>query len=186
MTQQDRPTRRASAVGLALVPLALAACHSQPSVEAKNETPQAVASKVAASGIRLDPGRWEATSQVEKIDMPGITPQVREMMNKSMSKTSFASCLTPAQAAKPEAGFFQNKGDNCKFNSFSMENGKIDGVLVCSGAQQKQTMTMSGTYSPDAYSMHIEINGDTPRGAMSMAVSTSAKQVGKCRGNEDS
>ncbi len=169
---------------LLVLPLALAGCHSSPSVDAKNASPEDVAKKLASSGLHLDPGRWEATAEVEKFDMPGMTPQMRDTITKSMKKTTFATCLTPAQAEKPDAGFFQSKNTACKFDTFTMADGKIDAKMTCNDHQAKQTMIMSGTYSADSYKMHMDMNGNSPGGSMSMAVSTSASRVGACKGDE--
>jgi hypothetical protein len=177
---------RAKSWALLALPLALAACNKGPSVEAKNETPQAVASKVAASGLRMSPGRWEASTEVEKFDMPGMTPEMRDMMKKNLKKTAFAACLTPEQAAKPNAGFFESKNNDCKFDNFSMAGGKIDATMTCAQAGVKQTMKMSGDYTPDSYKIHMEMNGSTQGQAMSMAMTTAAKRVGACKGNEGS
>jgi hypothetical protein len=173
-------------LALLALPLALAGCHSGPSVDAKNATPEDVAKKVASSGLHLDPGRWEATAEVQKFDMPGMTPQMRDTVSKSMKKTTFASCLTPEQAAKPDAGFFESKNTACKFDTFKMADGKIDAKMTCSDHDAKQTMIMSGTYSANSYDMHMDMNGSNQGGTMSMSVNTSAKRVGACKGNENS
>jgi hypothetical protein len=173
-------------LALLALPLALAGCHSSPSVDARNATPEEVAKKVETSGLRLDPGRWEATAEVDKFDMPGMTPQMRDTISKGMKKTTFASCLTPEEAAKPNAGFFQSKNTACKFDTFTMADGKIDAKMTCNDHDTKQTMIMSGTYSANSYNMHMDMNGSSPGGTMSMAVNTSAKRVSACKGNENS
>jgi hypothetical protein len=169
-----------------VLPLALTGCHKR-SVEAQNATPEAVASKIAASGIKPRAGRWEATTQLDKIEVPGMTPQMRAAMEKGMAqKNSFASCLTQAQADKPEAGFFQSKDNRCKFDNFSMSGGKIDAKMRCNEADGQHTMTMAGTYTPESYNIHMDMNGKEGGQAVSMSLSTKANRVGECRGNENS
>ena len=81
--------------------LALGAC-KQEAVVAKDESVEAVANKVAAAKMTPRPGRWEASMKLGKMDIPGMPAEAKAAMNKQMNVTqSFASCLTPEQAAKP-------------------------------------------------------------------------------------
>jgi hypothetical protein len=177
--------RRPSGWALVTVSLVLLGCHSKNSVEAHNETPQAVATKVAQSGIKPRAGRWEATTQVDKMDMPGMTPQAREAMQKAVGrKTTFASCLTQAEADKPEASFFENKNSHCKFDDFSMADGKIDATMTCNENGATRKTTMSGTYASDFYKIRMDMNGTDRGKPMTMSMSTEAHRVGECRGNE--
>src|SRR3954468_22353857 len=87
----------------ALAALSLAGCKKD-SVVAKNESAESVANKVAASDIKLQPGRWESTMKFEKLDMPNMAPQAKAMMEKQMGiSQTFATCLTSEQANQPGA-----------------------------------------------------------------------------------
>jgi Protein of unknown function (DUF3617) len=112
---------------------------------------------------------------------------VREAMQKGLArKTTFASCLTQAQADKPQAGFFQNKDSHCQFDNFSMADGKIDATMTCNENGASRKMTMSGTYTPESYKIHMDMNGTDRGQPMTMSMSSEASRVGECRGDENS
>jgi hypothetical protein len=119
--------------------------------------------------------------------MEGIPPEAKEMMAKAMGKDrTFASCLTKEEAEKPEAKFFGQADERCKYDSFTMGGGKIDAKMSCKSEQGVQKMNMAGTYTPDAYDMTMAINGQGPNGqAMSMTMGISSKHNGECTGKEE-
>ena len=168
--------------------LLLSACNDGDSVTAKNESVESVAAKVAKSDVRPRPGRWESTMKIEKMDMPGLPPEARAMMQKQLaSAQTFTSCLTPEQAAKPNADFFQGKNSGCTYETFAMGGGKIDAVMTCAQNGRNQKVTMTGDYGPEAYAMNVSSTGEMQPGmAMSMAMSISSKRVGDCTGKEES
>ena len=166
--------------------LALGACGSGKTVTATNESVSGVAKKVADSGLKFNPGHWESTMKFIKMDMEGMPPEAKDMMSKMMGKDrTFASCLSKADAEKPEAKFFGQADDRCKYDSFSMGGGKIDSKMSCKSEQGVQAITMAGTYTQDAYDMTMSINGQGPMGkAMSMTMAISSKHNGECTGKE--
>ena len=138
------------AITASLALLALAACDSKDSVAAKNESPEAVAQKVAASDVRPRPGRWQGTFKLESMDMPGMPPQAREAMKKSMGTTqTYFTCLTPEQAAKPDASFFQKSAPGCVYEHFTMAGGKLDAEMTCPAGHGPTKMTMAGSYGDE-------------------------------------
>jgi hypothetical protein len=165
---------------------ALAACNNSDTVEGKNESIESVAKKVAASDLRPRPGRWESTMTIEKLDMPNLPPQAKEVMQKQMGGgQTFATCLTPEQAAKPGADFFQGKDSGCSYDRFSMTGGKVDAVMTCTQQGRTQKVTMAGTYGEEAYTMHLTSEGEAQPGMpMSMVMSVSSKRVGECDRSE--
>ena len=173
-----------------LAPLILAACNSSPSVTAENASVGEVAEKVAkvqGGGAFISPGRWESTMTIREMSVPGLPPEMAEKMKAHMGQAkSFISCLTPEEVKQPKAGFFGGVNEGCKYERFTMGDGKIDGVLKCSGQGMERTMAMSGTYSPDTYSMAVssEGKGQGPA-AMTMKMTLDAKRTGACTGKEE-
>ena len=91
----------------------LAACGSGAQVEAENASVAEVQAKIKdATGApeMLTPDRWESTVRIEKVDVPGMPPELAERMQKAMAGRTSASCLTPEEAKKPAAEFFAGKG----------------------------------------------------------------------------
>lgn len=167
--------------------LALAGCGSGKTVTATNESVSDVAKKVSDAGLHFNPGRWESTMKFVKLEMEGMPPEAKDMMGKMLGKgRTFASCLTKEEAEKPDAKFFGQADERCKYDSFSMGSGKIDAKMTCKAEQGPQTMTMVGNYTADTYQMTMAINGMGPQGkAMSMQMELSAKHNGECTGKEE-
>lgn len=167
--------------------LLVAACGSSDTIDARNETPGAVAARVAASGMMPRPGRWQGTFKVEKLEMAGLPPQASEQMNKSMGMDrSYFTCLTPEQAAKPDARFFQKAAEGCVYDRFTMADGKIDAVMNCKPGAGPTRMTMNGTYNADTYDLKINGSGELAKGmAMNISMAVTSRRVGECNGTEE-
>lgn len=170
----------------ALAALSLAACKKD-TVVAKDESVESVARKVAASDIKPLPGRWESTMKLAKIDMPGLPPEAREAMNQQMGAARTATtCLTPEQAANPNADFFQKGAENCKYDRFAMTGGKIDAVMTCTQDSTAIKMSMAGSYSETAYDIKVRSEGEMEPGMpMAMEMTVASRRVGDCTGSED-
>lgn len=173
-----------------LLPAALVACDSEPTVSAANASAEEVAAKVAAAGAdrRVSPGRWEGTVTITHMAAPGMPPAIAERMKESFAKAhGFASCLTPEEAKRPRGGFFGNEGQDCRYDHFTMEGGTIDAAMTCTIAGAERTMTMHGTYGADAYRMDMTAKGaagENPMQGMEMAMTVEAKRTGPCTGSE--
>jgi len=173
---------------LAGATLLVAGCSSPDSVEAENESAESVAEKVAKSNIRPRPGRWESTMKILKLDIPDMPPEAQQMMKQHMSAAQTSlNCLTPEEAAKPDAEFFQQNSSGCTYENFQMAGGKLDAKMTCEENGAKQMMEMSGTYSEESYNLNVSADGVGPNGqAMSMAMSIASRRVGECTGDEES
>lgn len=167
--------------------LAIAGCNSKSDVEAKNESVAAVASKIAASDIKPRPGRWESNLKIESLDMPGVPPQARDAMNSAMSaKKAYFTCLTPAQANRPDASFFQKAATGCTYDHFTMAGGKLDAEVTCNRGPGPAKMTMQGSYGEDNYAVRVSSQTNMSAGAqMKMTMAISSRRVGECNGTED-
>jgi hypothetical protein len=175
------------ALALLVCASALAACDREPKVDARNASAEDVAEQVADAGgsdIFVRPGKWESRVQVEEFELPGAPPQAKEAMRGMHDKAMVSeSCLTPEEAKRPKEDFFAGKNKNCRYDHFTMGNGKIDAVMKCTGEGMAQTMAMQGSYSPDAYQMRMSMKADAgvgPPGGMTMTMRVDAKRVGEC------
>jgi hypothetical protein len=167
----------------------LAACDSGPRVDARNASVEEVADQLAdAAGSEqfVRPGKWQSRVQIEQFELPGAPPEAAAAMRDMQQHSQVQeSCLTPEEAKRPKEDFFAGEGKNCRYDRFTMGNGKIDAVMKCSGSGMAQTMAMQGTYGPDAYQMRMSINaqaGAGPPGGMTMKMRVDAKRVGECDG----
>ena len=86
--------------------LAAIGCNRSPTVNAKNATPAEVAKKVQESGAdqsMVSAGLWQSKVTIEKLDMPGMPPEMASRMKTMMAQNQahdFQTCLT-AEDVKP-------------------------------------------------------------------------------------
>jgi hypothetical protein len=181
--------------GLMLVgALALAACNKSPQVNEKDASVAQVAKKVREAGGQqsfVRPGLWQSKVTIEQFDMPGMPPEMAGRMKNMMAQNQahgFKTCLTPEDVNKPKEDFFAGKNKECRYDHFTMGDGKIDASMHCGdGKQGTQVMEMAGTYSPDSYQMETSMKADESGesgGGMQMRMRIEAQRVGECTGKE--
>ena len=181
---------RHTAALAAIAALALSACNREPSVEAKNESFESVAKKIATSGIKPQPGRWQSQFKIESMEVPGMPPQGREMMQRQMTPAkSHFTCLTPEQADRPGAEFFQKGATGCTYDHFTMADGKLDAEMTCKRGPGNAKMTMVGSYSADSYDVKVTSQSEMGQSAMKgetmkMVMAIASHRVGECNGTE--
>lgn len=169
--------------------LALAGCNSDPQVSVENASAEDVAQKVEAAGGTdnfVNPGLWQSTVTLDEMTIPGMPPEVAAQMKSVQGRTQVdQQCLTPEQAKRPKEDFFGGK-ENCRYERFTMGNGRIDAVMNCSEGGATQKMTMAGTYSGNAYDMRMEMQaaGASQGSGMGMKMRVDAKRIGECTGKE--
>jgi hypothetical protein len=168
--------------------LPVAACSNDPQVDARNASAEEVANQLAAAGSSdqfVRPGKWQSRIQIEKFEMPGAPPEAAEAM-RGMQRNAqvHESCLTPEEAKRPKEDFFAGGSKDCRYDHFTMGNGKLDAVMKCSTRGIAQTMAMQGTYSPDSYQMRMTMKADAGpvAGGMNMQMRVDAKRIGECDG----
>ena len=176
-----------------LLACALAACGNEPEIDARNASAEEVAAEVAkARGSEqfVRPGKWQSRVQIEEFSLPGAPASVANAMRGANDRSTVQeSCLTPEEAKRPKEDFFAGRGKNCRYDHFTMANGKIDAVMQCSGKSAAETMTMAmqGSYSPDTYQMRMSMKADAgsgPAGGMTMKMRVDAKRIGDCDGKD--
>ncbi len=170
--------------GAALI--VLAACGSDAGQDVGNETSvNDVARQLAAVQIR--PGLWEATSRVEDATAPGLPREVQARM-KGRTNT-VRNCITPEQAARPDANFLAAQGNgDCTYRDFRMAGGELRGQMQCSGGDLpgRINTTMVGRYEPERYDINMDMQTTgMPAGAdLRMVMRVSGRRVGECTGGE--
>ena len=170
----------------------LAACNKGPEINLKNASANEVAESVreaGASGTFVDPGRWHTEVTLLDIDVPGMPPQMKQQMKQSMARMQehgFDTCISEADAKKPKENFFAGKNNQCTYDHFTMSGGRVDAAMHCAGrSSENMAMTITGTYSRDAYEATMTINASGPDGRGMTAKSHSvAHRVGQCTGDE--
>ena len=165
--------------------LALTACGGG-DVALKNASVEEVAKKVEeAGGTRFRPGKWETTVQTVSVDIPGMPAEMKKQMTDAMlSKTQTStSCITEEQAKNPPAQVLAATQGKCKYDNFTMADGKIDGTLVCpaQGMAGEMKMRMAGTFDGESFATENEMNVTAPGGqGMHIKAKTVGKRIGEC------
>lgn len=183
--------KRAFLVIACLLPLA--ACNKGPEVDEKNATPAEVAKKVRESAgdqAFVRPGLWESKVTIEKFEVPGIPPEMAQRMKTMMAENQehgFQTCLTPDDVKRPKEDFFAGKDNQCRYEHFTMGDGKIDAAMQCGKDGTTQVMQMAGTYSAESYQMQTSMKmegGKSAEGNMQMTMRVEAQRVGDCKAGQ--
>jgi len=180
----------------ALAPLLiLAACGG--TTDADSDGDGKISSEEAAAvaaDVKITPGEWENTVEfVEvKIDETKLPAEARGMIGPMLQsmvgqKTTVKNCITPEEAAKPDAAFLSGNDDGeCEYEKFNFGRGKMDIAMTCKGGGADggdAKVTMAGDYSPTAYTMDMNITTNAPQaGEMTIKAKSSARRIGECPG----
>lgn len=163
---------------------ALGACGSGDEVEMTNASVGDVNDQLSKTDTSfVNPGKWQQTATLVSADAPGMPPQVKQAMERSMGQSQVHEvCLTPEQAKRPREDFWGGADKNCKYEHFKWGGGKVDMKLLCTHPQATQTMELAGDYKPDSYRMAMTMTskGSTPAESMTMKMRVDAKRIGDC------
>jgi hypothetical protein len=123
----------------------------------------------------VTPGKWQTTTTVESMSMPGMPPEMaKRMMGKPMSATI---CITPKDAAAGPRDVIGKSNGACRYRSFAAVAGRINAVMECkAGAPTPQVIAISGSYSPTGYDIRSRMSG----GAVQSVSRTLGKRLGPC------
>lgn len=169
--------------------LGIAACNQSPEINEKNATVDEVAAKVrqaSGNGAFVKPGEWESTVVIEEFDIPGMPPDAVATMKSAIAQNqqhSFKTCLEDKDVNQPGGKFFTGN-EACRYEHFTMGDGKIDAAMRCpSGQGMTQVLTMAGTYGPERYNMRMVMKGEGVEGPvskMTMKMRVESHRTGNC------
>jgi hypothetical protein len=133
--------------------------------------------------MKIEPGQWEATNEIVQVNAPGVPGDTLKSLIGQ--KTNVSNCITPEQAAKPSANFLAAQANNnCTYQDWRMEGGRMTGAMTCEGGQMpgKVIMNMAGNYSPTQYDLDMDMKTSGLPGGMTMTIKakTSGRRVGEC------
>jgi hypothetical protein len=139
------------------------------------------AAGAGGGGAALQPGQWEVTTQVVRMEVPnmpaGMTPP-------TPPATTVRTCLTPEQARAPNGGFLTGSAENsgCRSENMSMVGGRVRGTVVCNRQGATARATMDGEFSPTGYTIDQRIETTTAGANVNIESRTSGRRVGDCPG----
>lgn len=135
----------------------------------------------ALSGLAIQPGEWEVASEVTGVSAPNLPIVARNRMIGPRGRAR--GCITPEQAARPDAGFLAGQGrGGCNFADFTMTGGRITGTMRCTEpGGGTTTARMTGDYAGDGYRLGMTIETPIPDGTtMRIETRTTGRRVGDC------
>jgi hypothetical protein len=173
---------RALAIAIMLLPLA--GCSDKPENGDKKAADSSAPTPLTAAPVTFQPGKWQATSELVSMEVPGMPPELAKA--NVGQKTSFESCMTAEQAAKPPSDFFTHNDatTSCTTQNFAMAGGKLDATMICEDRKTpgRMTMTLQGDYQPSSYTATMTMirDGAPAGGNMKITARTSGKRIGEC------
>ena len=129
----------------------LSSCSAEPE-KGSDMTAEEVADEL--SGMKIQPGQWEATNEILSATAPGMPPGYAEADGRP--EDDRPELHHPEQAAKPSANFLAaQENSNCTYQDWSMRGGRMTGTMTCQGGEMpgKMVMTMDGKYGSTSYDM---------------------------------
>ena len=178
-----------------LATLGLAACDRGPEVDLTNATPAEVAKAMKDSGATrtmVRPGKWSSTVAILEMNSPGMPPEMQQTMKERIGQPrTVEACLTADQVDNPER-MIGAVPASCRYERYTMGNGKMNGKMRCETNGMVQEMSVSGTYSDDQYSLVIDNKTTVPAGAvvgqptgnMAMKIKVDSRRLGECDANQ--
>ena len=145
----------------------------------------AEAAKMAeAEGVKPQPGEYRSTVEIVEFSVPNAPPELKDMMRQSMTTQTSTFCLKEEDV---KDGFQEmvrkaGEGDNCAFERYEVDGGRIDARMVCDVPQRgKMTMTLTGQGTETRSDMDMTMEGDMPGlGAMTMRMKSTQERIGAC------
>ncbi|MGQ0588105.1 MAG: DUF3617 domain-containing protein [Sphingosinicella sp.] len=161
----------------AIAMLLLAACGGQ----SGNEQAAASGEGKSSASVALQPGQYETTVEVTRVAMANM-PNMPAGMTPPPPPTTVRSCLTPEQAARPNANFLSGSGDTggCEYSNFSMDGGRMRGTVQCDSEGSTMRSTFDGRISGDGYQMTSQAQVTASGMTMEMDTRTTARRIGDC------
>ena len=167
--------------GTALAALLLAACGSQGGNEqAANGAGGAEAGGGGgAATVSLQPGMWETTVEVLRMNMPNMPAGVTA---PTPPPTTVRACLTAAQASQPNANFLTGSGESggCTYENFSMTGGRIQGTVTCNAQGATMRSTLNGQFTPTSYEITTQAQTSANGMNVEMETRTRSRRTGDC------
>lgn len=132
----------------------------------------------------LQAGKWRSTTRFSEISIPGLPPQVAEMMRQQMGRGSAVEyCLKPEDIRRPGAQSLGGaEAEHCRYDEWSHTGGKMQATIVCEiPGRGNMRARMVGTGSSTSYRATIDSTiTDPQQGTIRMKGTVSGERTGDC------
>ncbi|MBC7986449.1 MAG: DUF3617 domain-containing protein, partial [Sphingomonadaceae bacterium] len=149
--------------------------------EAPNDSQQA-----AADVQFFMPGQWRTTSWINELDAPGLPDAAREQMLQQLnaSRTTGEQCISPEDAANPQAGFFNlDQGGSCASAEPYIANGRIELAMSCTaaGLPAPTNLSIEGSYTSTEFTLNLTMTTEVAQaGTITMRGVATGEHLGDC------
>jgi len=151
--------------------LMLAACSAPSSVGMSEDE---VAAELA--NLRIAPGRWRLVTEVLDASGPDLPRDIRNRMIGP--RNDLTTCITPAQAARPQANFLAlGEARRCAYSALEIRSGRLRGSMRCG----PMDVRIVGRFAADAFETRM-FNGSPVPGGGTMLVTLrgAGRRLGNC------
>lgn len=132
----------------------------------------------------MQAGKWRSTVQFTEVEIPGLPPQMAQMMRSQMGQPySTEYCVSSEDLRRPKAEALGGRGaEDCSYEDWSYANGRMRMALVCEVEGQGRMRTViEGSGAPTEY--QGTVNSMMTGGQMStmrMSGKVSGQRIGDC------
>ncbi len=147
--------------------------------------------KAMANAPDVEPGQYEASVDIVKVEIPGLPPEMQTKMREQMASVTGVQrryCVTAEDARRGRediARQMANAPGNCRFTRFDVRGENVNAAMQCdqlpNGA--RMTMTLTGTMGSNASDMTVKQNAsvpNTPVGNMETEMRIRTRRIGDC------
>lgn len=135
----------------------------------------------AAPAPALMPGAWQETLVYALDSVNGSQEMAAHMASALPNPEPHSACLTASDLRNPQDIFLAGAEQSCRFQRFTMADGKIDAAGDCSdGHGQTMHVAGSGTYSATGYDFTFAGTGQAGRLALTFRGRDSGRRTGVC------
>ncbi|OBV11999.1 DUF3617 domain-containing protein [Erythrobacter dokdonensis] len=139
-----------------------------------------IATKVEAEGIKPEPGQYKATITMTAMEIPGMPADMAGHGTGMTTTTEY--CLTQEDV---QDGFeeMMKRGQNgdCSYESFNLDDGNFDAVMVCRTPEGDARMSMEGTATPTTSDFTATMAMNVPEmGEGKMTFAAKHERIGDC------
>lgn len=102
------------------------------------------AKRAEAEGLKPEPGLYKTTVTMTGLEIPGLPPEMKG--HGAGLTTTVEDCLTAEEVGDGfESMVKQGQNGDCAYESFALEGGKLDAVMVCKAEGRETRTSLTGT-----------------------------------------
>jgi len=129
-----------------------------------------------AAGPQIQPGQWEMTLAVTRMEAPGVPAGAMPMPGAR----TIRQCFT--QEELTSGGMFKADPATsvCESNTIRFEGGRVTGAMRCTGSGTTTEISIDGSFTPTSWTARQRIQTGGQGSNMVMEADVSARRIGDC------